>query len=153
MGACSHCWGFGHYYRACPIRLGPEAAVQAEKDYLAKGGGKDWKGGKGTGKGKGKYGKGKGDGKNGVYGVDGGADDAWDGGDPVMWAASAEADAAWAKASEGVGAVYDQYEQFQDFCGCVDVEDEAELDLDNVSIIETSEASLSTGSTRIPTTI
>ena len=24
--ACSHCWGFGRYHRACPIRLGPEAA-------------------------------------------------------------------------------------------------------------------------------
>ena len=128
---------FGHYYRACPIRLGPEAAAQAEKDYLAKGGGKDWKGGKAKGKGKG--GKGKGYGKKGVYGVDGGADDAWDEGDPVMWAASAEADAAWAKSSEGVGAVYDQDEQFQEFCGCVDVEDEVELDLDNVPIIETSE--------------
>ena len=23
VGACSHCWGFGHYYRACPVRLGP----------------------------------------------------------------------------------------------------------------------------------
>ena len=56
-----------------------------------------------------------------------------------MWAASAEADTAWAKSSEGVGAVYDQDEQFQEFCGCVDVEDEVELDLDNVSIIETSE--------------
>ena len=41
VGACSHCWGFGHYYRACPIRLGPEAAAQAEKEYLAKGGGQD----------------------------------------------------------------------------------------------------------------
>ena len=43
VGACSHWWGFGHYYRACPIRLGPEAAAQAEKEYLAKGRGKDWK--------------------------------------------------------------------------------------------------------------
>ena len=42
VGACSHCWGFGHYYRACLIRLGPEAAAQAEKDYAAKGGGKEW---------------------------------------------------------------------------------------------------------------
>ena len=32
-GACSHCWGFGHYYRACPRRLGPEAAAAAEKEY------------------------------------------------------------------------------------------------------------------------
>ena len=54
VGACSHCWGFGHYYRACHIRLGPEAAAQAEKDYsiaVAKGD---------KGKGKGKKGKGKG---------------------------------------------------------------------------------------------
>ena len=28
-GACSHCWDFGHYYRA--FRLGPEAAAIAEK--------------------------------------------------------------------------------------------------------------------------
>ena len=51
VGACSHCWGFGPYYRACPVRLGPEAAAQAEKDYaiaVAKGD-KD--------KGKGKKGK------------------------------------------------------------------------------------------------
>ena len=32
--------GLGHYYRACPIRLGPEAAAAAEKECLAKGGGK-----------------------------------------------------------------------------------------------------------------
>ena len=48
VGACSHCWGFGHYYRACPVRLGPEAAAQAEKDYAIavakgdKGKGKVW---------------------------------------------------------------------------------------------------------------
>ena len=40
VGSCSHCWGFGHYYRACPVRLGPEAEALAEKKYLAKGGGK-----------------------------------------------------------------------------------------------------------------
>ena len=69
VGACSHCWGFGHYYRACPIRLGPEAAAAAEKAFQAKGGGKDWKGGKGKGKG-----KGKGYGKKGVFGIDSGED-------------------------------------------------------------------------------
>ena len=73
VGACSHCWEFGHYYRACPVRLGSEAAALAEKEFLAKGGGKDWKGGKAKGKGKG---KGRGYGKKGVYGVDFG-DDAW----------------------------------------------------------------------------
>ena len=56
-----------------------------------------------------------------------------------MWAASAEEDSAWARASEGVGAVYDQDEQFMEFCGCVDVEDEVDLDLDNVLIVETSD--------------
>ena len=67
--------------------MGPEAAAQAEKEYLAKGGGKDWaKGAKGKGKGKGKS---KGYGKKGVYGVDG-EDDAWEG-DPVAWAAAADA--------------------------------------------------------------
>ena len=70
-----------------------------------------------------------------------------------MWAASEAADAAWAKASEGVGAVYDQGEQFQEFCGCVDVDDEVELDLDSVPIIEISEGEFVYGSTRIPTTI
>ena len=81
VGACSHCWGFGHYYRACPVRLGPEAAAQAEKDYaiaVAKGD---------KGKGKGKAGKGKGQfAKKGVYGVEGfyGAEES--GGDPLAWA-------------------------------------------------------------------
>ena len=59
-----------------------------------------------------------------MYGVDGGADGAWDEGDPVMWATSEEADAAWAKASEGVGAVYDQDEAYEEFCACVTCEDE-----------------------------
>ena len=62
-----NCWGFGHYYRACPVRLGPEAAAQAgtyDAIALAKG-----DKGKGKGKkGKGKFGKGKG---KGVYGVEG----------------------------------------------------------------------------------
>ena len=66
-GACSHCWGFGHYYYACPVRLGPEGAAQAEKERAkqlaekgkGKGKGKDWKGkGKGKGKVDGKGGKG-----------------------------------------------------------------------------------------------
>ena len=74
VGACSHYWGFSHYCRACPIRLGPETAAQAEKDYaiaVAKGD---------KGKGTGKKGKGKGKfGKKGVYGVDGyyGAEERW----------------------------------------------------------------------------
>ena len=93
---------------------------------MAKGGGKDWKGGKAKGKGKG---KGKGYGKKGVYGVDFG-DDAWEG-DLVAWAAAAAADAEWAKESEGVGAVYDQDEQFDEFVGCVtgntDVEEEVDV--------------------------
>ena len=54
----------------------------------------------------------------GVYGVDGG-DDAWEG-DPVAWAAAAAADAEWASDSEGVGAVCDQDEQYDEFCACVD---------------------------------
>ena len=70
-----------------------------------------------------------------MYGVDGGAEDAWDEGDPVMWAASAAADAAWAKDSEGVGAVYDQDEAHEEFCACVtcDVEDDFALDLSRAS--------------------
>ena len=56
VGACSHCWGFGHYYRACPVRLGPEADAQAETyDATAVA-----KGDKGKGNGKGKLSKGKG---------------------------------------------------------------------------------------------
>ena len=31
IGACSFCWVFGHYYCACPARLGVEGAAQAEK--------------------------------------------------------------------------------------------------------------------------
>ena len=94
----------------------------AEKEYLAKGRGKDWKGGKGKGKGKV---KGKGYGKKGVYGVDF-EDDAWEG-DPAAWAAAAASGVEWAKEAEGVGAVYDQDEQYDEFCGCVtlcDTEDE-----------------------------
>ena len=64
----------------------------AEKEYLAEGGGNDWKGGKQKGKSKGKN---KGYGKKGVYGVDY-EDDAWEG-DPVAWAAAAASDAEWAK--------------------------------------------------------
>ena len=77
VGACSHCWGFGHYYRACPVRLGPEAAAQAEKDYAIA----VSKGDKGKGKGKGKKGKGKGEYGKGVYGVEG--DRLSNGDDPV----------------------------------------------------------------------
>ena len=82
VGACSHCWGFGDYYRACPVRLGPEAAAQAEKDYaiaLSKGDRGKGKGKKG--KGKGKYGKGK-----VVYGVESDWDADAEGGDPLAWA-------------------------------------------------------------------
>ena len=66
-------------------------------------------------------------------------DDAWEG-DPVVWAAFAAADAEWAKESEGVGAVYDQDEQYDGFCGCItcDVEDEEELDTGSVSTSEIS---------------
>ena len=35
-------------------------------------------------------------------------------------AAAAAADAEWAADSEGVGAVYDQDEQYDEFCACVD---------------------------------
>ena len=111
IGACSRCRGFGNYYRACPIKLGLEAAAQAEKDFAAKGGGKDGaKGKEGNGKGKGEsFGKGK-----GVYGVDGG-DDAWEG-EPVAWA-----DAQWAaETEEHAGAVYEQDEQCKEFCNCID---------------------------------
>ena len=128
--------GFGHYYRACPIRLGPESAAAAEKQILAKGGGKDWNGGRGKGKGKGRH---TGYGKKGVYGIDHFEDNAWEG-ELVVWAASAAADAEWAKESAGVGAVYDQDEQYDEFCGCImcDVEDEEEFDTGSVSISEIS---------------
>ena len=58
----------------------------------------------------------------------------------MTWAASAAADAAWARESEGVGAVYDQDKQYGEFCGCVtcDLEDEDEFDLGSVSVSEIS---------------
>ena len=71
------CWNFWHDCRVCPARLGVEGAAQAEKEYVAKGGG-DWP--KGKGKGKGKFGKGKGKGmygKKGVYRVDEGDEAQW----------------------------------------------------------------------------
>ena len=73
-----------------------------------------------------------------MYGIDFG-EDAWEG-DPVSWAASAAADAKWAKDSEGVGAVYDQDEQYDEFCANItcDTEDEEELDIGSVSISEMS---------------
>ena len=55
VGACSHCWGFGHYHHACPIRLDPAAAAPAEVDYAIA----IAKGDKGKGKGKKDKGKGK----------------------------------------------------------------------------------------------
>ena len=102
---------------------------------MAKGGGKDWKGREGKGKGKG---KGKGYGKKGVYGIDS-EEDAWEG-DPVAWAASAAADAEWAKDAEGVGAVYDQDGQYDEFCSCITcgTEDEEEVDIGSVSISKLS---------------
>ena len=88
---------------------------------------------KGVGKtGKGKN-KGKGYGKNGVYGIDG-EDDAWEG-DPVAWAAAATADAEWARESEGVGTVYDQDECYDEFCGCVT----CDIDAEDVRDVSTSE--------------
>ena len=77
FGACSFCLDIWHYYRACPARLGVEGAAQAEKGYVAKGGGELPKG---KGKGKCKFGKGKGQGKygkKGVYGVDEGDEAQW----------------------------------------------------------------------------
>ena len=95
--------------------------------------GQGWRQGIGQrGKGKGK-GKNKGYGKKGVYGVDG-DDDAWEG-DLVAWAAAAAADAEWAKESEGVGAVYDQDEQFYEFCACIT----CDIDDEDVSVVSTSE--------------
>ena len=64
-----------------------------------------------------------------MYDVDGG-DDAWEG-DPVAWAAAAAADAEWARDVEGVGAVYDQDEQYDEFCACItcNVDDEEVIEV------------------------
>ena len=111
--------------------MGPEARGASQKRVFGQRRRYDWaKGGGKKGKGKGNN---KGYGKKGVYGVDS-EDDAWKG-DPVAWAAAAAADVECAKESEDVGAVYDQDEQYYEFCACImcDIDDE------DVSEVSTSE--------------
>ena len=51
-----------------------------------------------------------------MYGVDGYWDAEGDGGDPLAWAKDQWND----DGVENAGAVYDQDEMFEEFCGCVD---------------------------------
>ena len=57
---------------------------------------------------------------------------------PGSLAAAAASDAEWAKGSEGVGAVYDQDEQYDEFCACVTciTDHEEEVDVSDVSTSE-----------------
>ena len=115
IGACSHCWGFGHYYRACPVRLGPEEAAKAEAEFARKGGGKGAKG-------KGKKGKGKSKGKGKVYSVEEG-EEYWPEGED--WPAEEAVDA------ESY-AVFDYDEEMAEFCACIEYSDESICGIDDI---------------------
>ena len=58
----------------------------------------------------------------------------------MSWAATAAADADWAKAAEGCGAVFDQDDEYDEFCAHItcNEDDEEEVEIGNVSISELS---------------